>query len=267
MRIFCASTGRCGTLFLSEMFRAMTRVPSFHEPLPWCIGRTLEWINNGNGNGHDWKAEADAEVEKKVAQVKSDTSKDGLYFESSNMFIKAYAERMLDEFRDIACIYLYRNPVEVLISHHKKCTEQEIDWILQPQWRRNRLRTLKEMSFYETVLWQWYEVQERYLSLKPRFKKTYEFDFRKINDINEWSRLFEHFGVEVKAKATMPNLRTNNIPGVTESDLKQITDKWDKPGMPAEEALTKKRKVQAIRAALDAGDKIMAQASVREPVA
>jgi hypothetical protein len=198
------------------------------------------------------------ELDKKMDQIRGYTI-DENYFESNQLFIKCYAERVLDEFKNVCCIYLWRNPIETLISRHKKCTEQEADWILQPEWPRNALRSTRPMSFFETVLWEWFEVRERFYRLRPRFKKTYVLEFSRLNDVNEWDRLFDHFGVRRRPNADLPRLRRNNIDrGEAAAELDAIFGKWSRP--PSSEE-TKYDSKQEELEAIDAGIAMIAHNS------
>ena len=254
MRIFCANSGRCGSLYVSEVFRTLTDLPSFHEPLPWGIGSTLAEVNMKEPGQYSPKTEA--ELALKVERIRK-AEVDGRYFESSQMFIKCFAERILDEFKNVGCIYLWRNPIETLISRHKKCTEQEGDWILQPEWSRNALRSTRPMSFYEAVLWEWFEVRERFYRLRPRFKKTYVLEFSRLNDINEWDRLFDHFGIKRRPRFELPRLRRNNIDrGEAAAELDAIFGKWSHPPTSEESKYESKR---AEMEAIDAGMTMIAR--------
>ena len=226
MKIFVASTGRCGTLFATEVFNLLTDIPAFHEPEPFCIGKVVEEINT--------KAKLSNGIRKtlqqKVIQIEQD-SVYGKYMESNQMFIKCYADIVLDNFKDVYCIYLYRNPIAVLLSYAVKCRNQELDWFLQSHWAKNILRT-ERLGFYENCLWQWLEVRERYYFLKPKFKKTYEFDFRKINDLNEWYKLFRHFKIKAKKVNRLPNLKKNPTFSDRYRMLDMIMDEDDMVSLP-----------------------------------
>jgi hypothetical protein len=225
MKIFVASTGRAGTLFVSEVFRSLTGIPSFHEIQPYCIGKVCEEINNHVRLSKSTKQF----LHEKVAQVKN-YSKAGNYMESSSMFIKSYAELMLDSFDDVYCIYLYRNPLEVLQSWANKCEQKELDWFLQSHWPKNIFSTEKKLPFYENVLWQCFEVRERYYSLKYRFKKTYELDFRDLNNLLIWKKIFKHFGIKAKKVDRLPRLKKNELPADRHKTFDKILAEWDKPG-------------------------------------
>ena len=113
------------------------------------------------------------------------------YFESNQMFIKSYYQTILENYDDVYAVYLWRNPMDVALSCWKKFKNQELDWFIQSHWRKNILRTDQKLSFYENAVWQWYEVKERWLRYKHKFVDTFEFDFEKINDVDEWKRFFK----------------------------------------------------------------------------
>lgn len=199
MLIFTASTGRCGTLFASEVFRSLTGIPSFHEPQPWCVDDTLKQLNQRATLGKM----AQIEVDEKAEQIR-EYSHNGWYFESSQMFIKSYLYRVLKSFEDIGILYIERNPIEVGLSYTKKCEQEESGWFLRSNWGANMLRTKEELPFYPNILWQWLEVKERFNWAKQYCNKYYELDFEKINDPEEWKRIFNRFGVKHKEFTMLP---------------------------------------------------------------
>ncbi len=225
MKIFCASTGRAGTLFCSEIMRKLTCVPSFHEPQPWCVDDTLREVNDLPGAKHS--AATTAELEEKWSQVQRDAM-DGWYFESNQMFIKSYMQ--LFALDDIGVIYLWRNPMDVLLSYAKKCQRREAGWFLQSHWRFNHLRTTEPLSFYENVLWQWYEVRERYMRAREHFGKTYELDFRRLNEPEDWKKLFKHFGIPHRDFTHLPNVKRNEILGDDGAEVAKLRRDWAEAG-------------------------------------
>lgn len=233
MKIFVAGTGRNGTKFMTQVFNYFTEIPSFYENLPYCIGQTSKEINNDCISGESQKI-----IDEKIATVRCHDD----YFEANNMFIKSFVWPFLDAFDDIYCVYIHRNPLDTFISSAERNFSLGWDWLLQPQWKRNFMRTVEPMSYLEAINWNWYEVRERYLRLKQYFKKTYEFDFRKLNDPDEYYKLFDHFGIGYKKIGTLLSFclshfdRNENVVGkpVTERYLDIIQDlntKWDEPGI------------------------------------
>lgn len=224
MKIFVASTGRCGTVFMSEVMRKLTCIPSFHEPLPWCVDDTLREVNDVPSRLHS--ASTKEELEAKRAQVERDTM-DGWYFESNQMFIKSYYHLFAQE--DIGVIYLWRNPMDTLISYAKKCWRREDGWFLKSHWNYNILQTAEQLTFYENVLWQWYEIRERYHASREHFGATYEFPFTKLNSVEEWKKMLAHFDIPHRKFNKLPNVKRNEIVQDETQVLRAMRDNWEKP--------------------------------------
>ncbi len=224
MKIFCVSSGRCGTLFVSEMFRKMTNIPSFHEPKPFCVGPMLEEVNNKEWM--NFSDETNNVLYEKIDQIKRDSDSEGNYFESSQMFIKSYWTDVLAAFGQISVIYIERNPIDVLLSYHLKCPWQQSMWFMESHWENVLLKTTEEQSFLENILWEWYEIKERWNEYKKLFDKTYELDFKKLNDMGEWKKLFSHFGIEHRVLDNPGHLKKNAIKRDDMETLKDIREKW-----------------------------------------
>jgi hypothetical protein len=226
MKIFVVSTGRCGTFFMAQVMQRLTAIPSFHEPEPWCADEVVEEVNGE----YAVSQEVDKTLKDKVAQVGLD-SRRGMYFESNQMFIKSYWERILDAFDDVYGVYLWRNPLDVTISYYKKFQHQESGWFLESHWPRNHLRTEARLPFYENAMWQCLEVKERWLATRHRFVDTFEFDFRKLDDVDEWKRFFERLKIPHKDFDRMPPVKRNESRVLIEDNeaLELLRQNWDKP--------------------------------------
>lgn len=228
MKIFVASTGRCGTTFFTSMFNFLTDIPSFHEPVPKCRGKVMEEMNTGAIS-----PETADEILKKMKQIERDSSPEGHYFESHNLFMKSYFSRALASFRDIYCIYLHRNIVDVVRSFAPTVEKKHVLYrsLLRPHWRNNILRMDTDMSWFEVVVWNWYEIRARYYRWKTAFSKTYEFDFARINLLEEWYKMFDYFGIKHRKVDLIPyTLKRDNHsrdPSILLSEeMDFIRNKW-----------------------------------------
>lgn len=235
MYIFCASPGRSGTRFFAEMFKYFTDIPSFHEPLPKCVNGTCQEVNADN----ILSDETNKILDIKIRRIEK-ASKNGWYFESNHMFIKSLARLLAGIFDDIGCIYIERPITDYLMSYSQRGKRYKwpLDFQLNPNDDCNKLKMrYSDYSFYEILAWNWFEVKARYQKEKYQFLKTYEFDFRKINDITEWQKLFDHFEVPMKRKLDkIPDDMYRHESGYTEEMipgiLKHIRDNWKTPGVP-----------------------------------
>lgn len=231
MKIFICSTGRCGTLFMTEAFKHMTDIPSFHEPHPRCFNIVMKEVNNSEELSEDTKFILD----EKIRQIKRCSGENGDYFEASNMFIKSYVDKVLNSFDDVYCIHLHRNPLEVFFSFSQKNSDLRLDWILRSYWKRNLIKLTNGLSPYGDLLWQWYEVRMRFHYYKSRFVKTYDFDFQNINNINEYYKLFDHFDIKAKKIDVLPDFSKNANVALGKKSVCQIfletRQDWSKAGI------------------------------------
>lgn len=232
--IFVASTGRCGTKFLSVVWKEYTEYPSLHEPVPFCAGQTLREVNNECGINSD----THRELKTKILQILED-QQNGNYFESNQMFIKSYVSRVVYDkrFRPLFVIYLYRDPVSMVMSYYKKIPGKDLSWSLQPQWQKSLMKGHKGMSFMDIQLWNHFEIRERFLTWRDKFDKAYELDFKKLNDPREHARIFDHFEVSHRA---LPKIfpegfyhlqkSLNAIPRNELEVLQEMRESWDERG-------------------------------------
>jgi len=243
---------------MSEIFRRLTAIPSFHEPKPRCDGEILKYINKDNTLKR-MPNKVMQELVNKITQVRND-SVDGNYFESSQLFVKSFCYWMIEAFKkDVYVIYLHRNPIEVTMSYYKKKIHQEKQWNswhLQSHWGKNILKTKGKLSFYENCLWQCYEIRERFLRLYWELPEpnTFEFDFRKLNDVTEWKRLFRQFRIKHKPFSSLPVVSKNEIAGDKLETLEGLLSKWDEPGVWPEDEQDDFDRLDSI---IDEGQKII----------
>ena len=113
MYIFVSSIGRSGTKFLSEVFKQVTDIPSFHggelniPDMRCCVGDALVKFNNN--------VEAE-EIDRKIKQIQK-YSVQGNYFESSQLFLGCFVEKAIKTLHPIYVIHLIRNPLETAKSY------------------------------------------------------------------------------------------------------------------------------------------------------
>lgn len=241
MYIFCASPGRSGTRFFAEMFKYFTDIPSFHEPLPKCVNDTCRMANTKDIPPFRHELGKLRNIyDTKIKRIE-ESARNSWYFESNQMFIKSFSWLVLEHFENkVGCIYIDRPLIDFIMSYSRRGKRRKwpLDFQIYPDWAENeiRLRT-GDYGFYETIAWNWFEVKDRYSRMRGLFKKTYEFDFRKINDIEEWQKLFDHFEVPMKRKLDkIPSDLYRHQSGYTEEMipgiLKHIRDNWKTPGVP-----------------------------------
>ncbi len=198
--------GRSGTYYMSEVIKALTIIPSTCEFKPHCLGEVMEEINNLDE--FDYSDETVKQLEGKIKEIRHRT-KDDVYFESGSSFIRSYVERVLEEFNDACCVYLPRDPVDTRTAWYTRKANQQDIWHLKSHWKKNLFRTNNILDKHENFLWEWFEIRQRYYHYKPRFKKTFEFDFRDIESPKRWKEFFTYFGIEYKDFEEMPDVYKN----------------------------------------------------------
>ena len=227
-KIFCANAGRSGSAFVAGALGHLTGIPSFHEPFPRLIGRVLEEVNDDRIS-----AETKRVIEAKIVEIER-ASRDGWYCETSQQFIKCFAEFALAAWDDVYCIYIHRNPLDVIMSYFRHLDGSYPDeWLLKPEWKKNLVKIREPLSWAELLLFNWLEVRERYLSLKPRFTKVYELDFMRIGNKTEYIKMFEHFELEWhdgEIAALWKN--GSKSPRDTDAQIAWIRKVWNEPGRP-----------------------------------
>jgi len=199
MKIFVASTGRCGTKYLTGVFERLTNIPSFHEPRPVGINEVMRDVNDSEVISENTEFIIREKLQRIVGAEVGNA-----YFEASNTFIKTFAPYVLDAFDDCYCIYLHRNVLDTLISYVLKNEGYKLDWFLQPHWKQNLFRCEPGMSFNDIVIWQWYEVRQRFHYYKDRFVDIFDFDFKDINNLERYYELFDRFKIKAKRVKELP---------------------------------------------------------------
>jgi len=235
MKIFVASTGRCGTRFFWDMFRTFTKFPSFHEQKPKCINLVNQEMNNVPQE--EWSPETREALELKIRNIRKAMDPSGNYMDSSHMFIKSYGPYILDEFEDIRVIYLWRDMPSLLASYSYRAKREvwPLDFQLRPEWKNNILRIEggNSIGFYPTVAFNYFEVMARFKAWSHRFTKTYEFPFRDLNNPERWRDMFERLEIEHAPVNQIPKAADRHqsifAEDVRAKAIQHISNVWDLP--------------------------------------
>ena len=173
--IFTATTGRSGTMTLSELFTAIPGCAAFHEPHPSMNGEVL--IAAGQGNA--------ALVDRVYDRVKSiNILRSAIghrhYVEANHLFVKTFIGHAAAQFGDrMAVVHLVRSPVEVAQSIYclQNLPGSDAGNIWWGDFRAptNVLRMAEQLErdpelshpFYRG-LWYWYEVELRVAAWRSR---------------------------------------------------------------------------------------------------
>lgn len=200
MYIFVSSIGRSGTKFLSEVFKQVTDIPSFHggelniPDMRCCVGDALVKFNNN--------VEAE-EIDRKIKQIQK-YSVQGNYFESSQLFLGCFVEKAIKTLQPIYVIHLIRNPLETAKSYVNRNSipgDTKSVWRPPIKAKRNLLQLNEALlTPFQKNLWNWLENELRFHSYKHQFQKTFDLDFDVLNKIEVFERLFEDFCLSYNRK-------------------------------------------------------------------
>lgn len=101
--IFCLSPGRGGTKHLRNVLDASRNVRSFHEPPPTMTGSTLTEVILEGRRKETFTSRAIGKLSA-IREQLDGTMMDVVYAETSHMFVKTFADVVLDNIGDVANI-------------------------------------------------------------------------------------------------------------------------------------------------------------------
>lgn len=101
--IFCLSPGRGGTKHLRNVLDASRNVRSFHEPPPTMTGSTLTKVILEGRRKETFTSRAIGKLSA-IREQLDGTMMDVVYAETSHMFVKTFADVVLDNIGDVANI-------------------------------------------------------------------------------------------------------------------------------------------------------------------
>ena len=235
MKIFIASTGRCGTRFFWDMFRKFTKIPSFHEQKPKCVNVVSYEMNNLPQK--KWSPHTKKVFETKIRNISKTAEKTGTYMDSSHMFIKSFGPHIFDLFDDIRVIYLWRDLPSLLASYSYRAKRNvwPLDFQLRPEWKNNilKIKDGNSIGFYPTVAFNYFEVLARFKAWEHRFSKTYEFPFRDLNNPERWRDMMERLEIDAAPIKHIPQDADHHQSIFSENSrtkaIEHVSQNWDLP--------------------------------------
>jgi hypothetical protein len=206
--IFTATTGRSGTMTLSELFATIPRCAAFHEPHPSMNADVLIAANQGNT----------ALVDRVYDRVKSINILRGAigqhhYLEANHLFVKTFIGHAAAQFGErMAVVHLVRSPVEVAMSiyclQNLPGSDAGVIWWGDHRAPTNLLQIADQLEsdpdlshpFYR-ALWYWYEVELRFAAWRARLPsmRVVRFETPWFNDEGRIRALLDELGMEYSA--------------------------------------------------------------------
>ena len=165
--VFCISSGRAGSGYLSDILSRYTNSISLHEPLPRMTGRYLDLSRPDII--YDTKRYRRIKLMGILGMLKN-SDRDIPYVETSHMFIKTYYDIVTDFFKNIDVIVLRRELSSVL-------------------------KSFVELGFFSRQLKQWSLWMH-----KPEFRNLYFDPPMKFEDMDDIDRIITYL-LDIEARA------------------------------------------------------------------
>jgi len=189
MKIFVASSGRCGTGFLYEGFRRYTNIGAYHEESPVIKGPLLRAANSYKEN---------SALGKKASLI----AKRSWYIDTAHQFMRGFYPYVLEKIPTAQVIKLARDPLEVARSRlNRGVVPGRSPWVGHPDDERNIIKLSREewdsLSDLQKVLWDWIEHEERFDQIKEQFVQVVYLSFVALtkNTHDTFKRIFEELGI------------------------------------------------------------------------
>jgi hypothetical protein len=203
--IFTATTGRSGTMTLSELFATLPRCAAFHEPHPSMNGDVLIAASNGDSAFVD-------RIYERVKSINILRAAIGQrhYLEANHLFVKTFIGHAAAQFGDrMAVVHLIRSPVEVAMSIYglQNIPGSDAGNIWWGDYRAptnvlqmaDQLEGDAELSHpYYRALWYWYECELRFAAWRSRLPalRVVRFETPWFNDEGKIRALLDELNVE-----------------------------------------------------------------------
>ena len=222
IKIFCLTSGRTGTKYLSYLFKNnIIDCVSKHEPSPTMFGKPIYWYQSGQ------KEKIKNFFKKKQAKINS--YKTNLYVETNHSFLKSFSDVAIESFPDMKLIHAIRNPLKVAKSNFNRYEQlrkihyplnyrgddgnKYIKWTLTGNEDIYKLFNFDNKSIYqisdEDIIYQyfileWIETERRAINFLNKYNKhkdCYTLDVPKdLNNANKIKDMFNFFKLEMKDK-------------------------------------------------------------------
>lgn len=211
MRIFVASSGRCGTGFLSGAFRQCTNISSFHEQDPVLVGDLLNQANKSGIESEELKHKA-----KKIREQYS------FYIDTAHQFMRGFYKYALEEMPKLKVIKLARNPLEV----GRSCLNRgdipgKTKWLGKYNDEDNLIKLEEDvwnkLTDFQKILLDWIEHEYRFEKVKESFDQVVYIRFEELKNFPEVT--LESLFIELGIK----NYSINNLDKVNKNENKKET--------------------------------------------
>jgi len=186
--IFCLTTGRSGTKYLSQVFDLLPNVKAFHEPVPDFIS----CARSARENPQDGIRFV---IDKKIPAINA--IKEPIYIETSHLFCKGFVEIFADLDIDFDIIILKRKQRTVAKSLYgrKSIPGQKpngVKYLLTPNADGvfTKLNDWKNLHHYQLCYWYCLEIERR-IEIYKNFKSVKRIAETTLKDITTVDGLYQ----------------------------------------------------------------------------
>ena len=249
--IFCISTGRSGTNYLSELLSTGKDVDAHHEVQPMMTGVYIDMINNkplkSSYGARKYKSKFLKKYIKNIPRKKT-------YIEMSHMFIKTFYDVVMDSFKNVRIIILKRDIIDTIksfyeLNYFSNDSYAWRDWMMSPNAVTSTMKTIGEdesMTQIELIISYLMDMEIRTQKFKKKYKNTkiIEANIEELNskigviklfeelNILTTDRTFQLLGKKINSRVIMKNNNNNKIStNMVKHELNNFVVKAKKNGL------------------------------------
>lgn len=185
MKVFCITTGRSGSKYLSKVLECVDNASVYHEHQPY--GHMPKLMLHA-GTGHPDVVEF---IERKINVIKS--VKTEHYIETNHCFIKSFWN-IVSSFSDVKVIHLSRDPYLVIKSFYLwNRIPGNQHWHLSPFASNNIVPYIVRDTAVNRLIWQTQEISERARLFSRRYSHipVYLMDTEELNDLEKIDQMLQ----------------------------------------------------------------------------
>jgi len=229
--IFCLTTGRSGTKYLSNLLSLLPGINALHEPKP-DFAKFAEMARNHPEKGRDFI------LGRKIHSINESMS--NVYIETSHLFCKGFVEIFAHLGLEFDAIILRRNHRDVAKSLYRRNSipgmpPMGTKYLLTPNTKGvfTKLPNWNKYHPYQLCYWYCLEIERRIQTYKffKNIKTIVETDVHQLQYVDHFYRLCEqldlpwltHDGFETYMKKR--GTRINKKDKETVNDISKLTDK------------------------------------------
>ena len=219
--LFCINSGRSGSNYLSRILGTANEIRSYHEAEPTMTGEYLHMINTAPYSASFYRRKIKS---KAINRILRELPPEGIYCETSHMFIKTFFDVIIENFKHVEVIILRRELPLVLksfIELNYFSPENTVwpHWMSSPNAQTAALPCIgsdEELDHYDRCIAYLIDIEARAQRFKKDYSsvKTHEIRLESLNNYDKVSNLFQDLRI-------IPTDKTKEIIGQVINDRNQ----------------------------------------------